>query len=98
MLKQKMIRVEATRVWKRESCCRRSHPRDPHRRMAVVLPVNATDLFGFTEATSNDGFCAGGVCDATGITAVAMRATTNTTLLRCRISSPMGYQSAMIAV
>ena len=44
------------------------------------LGLALADLFGLTDATSNDGFCAGGVCDATGITAVAMMATTNTIL------------------
>ena len=47
-----------------------------------------SDLLGFTDATSNDGFCAGAVCGAKGMTMHAMLATINRTLFTaCRILS-----------
>src|ERR1051326_5811610 len=57
----------------------------------IPPPGKLPGLYGFIEATSNaNGFCAG-ACAVSGITAIAVAATTNTTLrLRCRISSSMG--------
>src|SRR5437868_4544767 len=40
---------------------------------------------GFTDATSKDGFCAGGVCDARGIATIAITAILNPTVRACSI-------------
>jgi hypothetical protein len=65
-------------------------PHDADASVTLVAAGLAPDLIAnlaLIEATSNDGFGAAGACAATGITATAVAATTNTTLhLRCRIS------------